>query len=242
MSEVQELALKLQRWRRAAMLLPLLGVVVVFGLGWYARVQRDRAAMAELQATEAGRREAIWKEQAADSDLAAAMNEDKVRMHEATIRTLQARLDRIPRPPAPKPPPAEDADLAAGLVQSGLTAGLRVQVAETPAVLGQADARVVWNWKESALRLPPLEARLETTAALNEALTLQVGAVQAQARSLANSRDAWKQATAACDERAEALGKETKALKRSLQAEKWQKWLMVGGGVAVGYLAGKNVR
>lgn len=247
MSELQELVRRLQRWRRAAVLLPIVGLLFIGGLGWYARVQRARATAADLLATEAGKREAIWKEQAEDADRAAAFSEEKVQQHEAVIRELQARLDRIPRPPAPRPAPAEDAPLAAGLVEAGMVHGLQVlqqvpgpEGQNRPSTLGAFDARLAWTWKEAALRLPPVESRLEATSALNEALTRQVGAVQDQAAQLATARDAWKRATGACDERAEALAKETRALQRSLRAERWQKWAMVGGAAVVGFYAGRK--
>ena len=247
MSELQELVQRLHRWRRAAVLLPLAGLLVIAGLGWYARVQRERAASAHLQATEAGKREAIWRQQAEDSDRAATFSDEKVRQKEAEVYELQAKLAAIPRPAPPVPAPADDAQLAEGLAIAGLTPGLRVLVlppgpdGKVPgSTLGHLDATLVWRWNQDALRLPPTEARLEVSLDLNRGQVLLVEAQKVQVLDLTTSRNAWKGAAGACDERADALSRETRALQRSLRTERWQKWLMVGGAAAVGFYAGRK--
>jgi hypothetical protein len=216
----------------------LIGIIV--GLGIYASHQAQIAKTAETLATEAGKREQVWKDQAADSDRSAAMNEDKVRQRESEIRVLQAKFDSLPKPAPPVPAPAADADLASGLMKAGISPGFAVK--EAPGQLGRLDASLVWKWHEDALRLAPTEDRLDASMALNAGQSAALDAQKSLVIDLQTSRDAWKRATGASDERAEQFRKESKALTKALTAEKWQKWLLVGGSAAASFYAGRKLR
>jgi len=116
-------------------------------------------------------------------DAIASMAEAK-RWAEASamkVVELEKRLATKPYPPKPGPAPVTNPEMESTLVRFGLADGLMVlDTGKTQ--LAHQDSIKVYEWASQALRVAPLEDRLDAQGALVDGLKVQVGALQEGAR------------------------------------------------------------
>ena len=171
LSDAKSYALRAWSWASShAALLAIAGLVLASGAatfyGWRAnsehkKADRYAAAAAELRTKGDEVLAKVAKLEAREVEL------------DREVARLQASRDARRRelPPVPAravQPPSDLGELRSALVTAGLRADLQL-VPEEPTRVHVADAKIMFNWKASADRVPGLEARLEADARLQQA-------------------------------------------------------------------------
>ena len=218
---------------KATLLLGALALAAVSG-GIYGWVQ-SRGRTAALHQAAIAEGEALAERQAKEKAKAERAAADQVaKAQTLRVAQLQAELDRHPRPAPAQPVPADApvAVVVAGLQQLGLRPqplGPAVKdslTAQTPALaLTLPDGRTVLAWGRDALRVPGLEARLDTLQDLTRAQADQAAAKDQQLA-------ATDRALAASEAEAAALRRQAAALQRAVDLT--PRWRPRAAGLIVG--------
>lgn len=207
----------------------ILALAAVFGLAlaWGAW-ERGRAERLGKDAAEALGRARSLKAQAEQAEHEAQIQRVNARIQAAENEILREVLAKAPRPPAPKPPPA---DLNPALAARGVL---------TP--LPRIEGELVWNWSEEALRVPALTTRLDAAEALVTGQGKEIATLRGEADALDAARTKWKAAHDAQEDRAKALEGQIGAITREQRSREVRWWIKLGAGVAGAYVLGRATR
>lgn len=190
-----------------------------------AAATKKQAEEEARRADEAGKWADGYKENADAASARANSAEHKLA---ALLRTI----------PTPKPVPNESPALATALVTEGFQIGATVYDDHEPSKLNRADAEKTWAWNQQAAMVPSLRASLgaaqeAASSRKDEAMALRLALTFTEEKG-----EAWKRAHDLQQQRGDVLDSQAQALTKSLKARKVQTWMMVGGALVVGFLAG----
>lgn len=208
--------------------------VLVLALGlacWYGAREHGKRDEYAAQAAEALGRAKALEVQAKNADAVALAEHVKAIAALAARDKALAKLAASPRPADPAPVPPTEAELTAGLAAKGIL---------TP--LPHIEAATVWTWSEEAIRVPALETRLAAAEAVIATDTGAISSLKGEAEAWQTAADKWRQTAGAQEARGNALDGQIKSMARQERAERLKWWAKVGGGVLVGYLAGRAAK
>jgi hypothetical protein len=200
-------------------LLPILGIIV--GLHLISVHYGHKADSLSATAAEYRMRVDELTARASSLDRTVAVREATISTLSAQVEVLKKRAASVPPIPAYLPPP-DDLELHALLQREGM----QHPPTERP------DAVLVWDWRQAALKVPALDEALAAQTALAQGLTKLSGEQASQIVDLTAARDAWKDTATEQGKRAEALQGQAAALGKAVAAERTQKWVVGGVGVA----------
>ena len=153
------------------------------------------------------------------------------------VKDLQAKLDKHPVPPKPKPAPVTTPELETVIVSFGFAQGLSVLDSSVPSQLGRPDALKVYEWASQAARVAPLEDRLSAQDGLIGGLKGEVAAKDAEVKATFGALSKTTDQLVLTQEQAKVFQKQAQAAAKKAVL---QKWLYLGGGLLTGYLVAKK--
>lgn len=202
----------------------------LIGLSAYIERQTDTAAILSTHASAARAMSERYEALAAQRDREVTQKEAVIQALQAQVEVLKKRYRAATVPDAVPAP--DDPALHVGLLDAGM---------KSPP-LDRGDAIKVWDWHQAALRIPAYESRLSACDDLTKGQEVQINVQRDAINALKISADNWMLAADSNKQRAEALQSETKALSSAIKAQRAQKWMLVGGALVGGYLAGRSAR
>lgn len=173
-------------------------------------------------------------------DAIASMAEAKRWAEASAVKVveLEKRLATKPYPPKPGPAPVTNPEMESTLVRFGLAEGLLVlDTGKTQ--LAHQDSVKVYEWASQALRVAPLEDRLDAQGALVDGLKVQVGALQEGAKFSDKALSKTTDQLVLTQKEANELAKRVTLTEKKGKVEK----ILWGvAGLGVGYLTGKALK
>lgn len=218
------------------------GVIVSGSLALRSRYLLNQATEKEREADRLNKEGIALKAEAATIKAQADRIAGDLAKANAKVEKLQAIVDKIVVPPKPTSLPASTTQTLAELRQMGLDLPSKPSLALAPSVAGFTvdDAGKVWYWGKEALRVPPLELKLEKTVDLVNGLEKAKSLAESLAESRTQQAEASFKAAEKFENEARVQREVSANLKKALSTEKKKKILYGVGGVVLGAVIAKR--